>query len=554
MSKITLDSVASGYDLSKINANFVAIAAELNDKVLYRDNPVGETNTLITPIDANSQQIYNLPEPLLSHQAARLQDVQNGVAGATANLIAFTPSGNIVADTVQGAIQELDTEKVSTTYTNSATGGVDITVQDKFEQYVSSTEFDAVGDGVANDTIPLTNFFNSAIANPGVPHRLEVGEYLVNAQLPTINVSNVIIIGAGAAKHDVNNVLTGSVITWNGTAGATMQVVSSVSGASNSRVSNVVLKGIAYNCSGTAAYGIVCKSIFECDIDIAVANSTSFGLYFDVVAALGEARDCQRNKIKFIGRQVEADGVGIGATGDTVANFSMNEIWADIQHYNAPGIYLINSDNNDWWFVRIYKSGGGTATDSISLLGGATANNARSERFHFVSSTVTVHAYGTEAFTYPSTDNRIFCLDASNGTPDPVVGTSATLNWAKDTSELPDNPWISYTPTITALSGTITTKSATGRYARRGKLVYVRAEISITTNGTGAGQLLMTLPLTTAGTIGGIFSGMERSLSPNAIIGFVDGASSSLAIINYDGTYPGADGTVFILTGFYEVA
>lgn len=60
MSKIVLDSVVSGYDLSKINANFQKIQTELNDKVLYRNAPTGEPNALEKDIDANGFSILNL--------------------------------------------------------------------------------------------------------------------------------------------------------------------------------------------------------------------------------------------------------------------------------------------------------------------------------------------------------------------------------------------------------------------------------------------------------------------------------------------------------------
>lgn len=115
MAKITLDTVAGGYDLSIINNNFDKIETELNDKVLYRNNPVGEANTLETDVDVNAKRIYNLPEPLLDSEAARLQDVQNALAGGAANLIEFTPYGNISATNLQAAIQEEIDDLASTT-------------------------------------------------------------------------------------------------------------------------------------------------------------------------------------------------------------------------------------------------------------------------------------------------------------------------------------------------------------------------------------------------------------------------------------------------------
>lgn len=59
MSKIDLDPITSGYNLSKINANFQKIEDELNNKVLYRDSPAGEPNSMSSNLDMNSQSILN---------------------------------------------------------------------------------------------------------------------------------------------------------------------------------------------------------------------------------------------------------------------------------------------------------------------------------------------------------------------------------------------------------------------------------------------------------------------------------------------------------------
>lgn len=60
-------------------------------------------------LDMNSNRVINLAEPAEENDAARLKDVQNAIAGdTTANLISFTPYGDITSDTVQGAVQEVE--------------------------------------------------------------------------------------------------------------------------------------------------------------------------------------------------------------------------------------------------------------------------------------------------------------------------------------------------------------------------------------------------------------------------------------------------------------
>lgn len=60
MSKIVLDEVTSGYNLSLINNNFDKIESLLNDKVLYRQVASGEANTLDQNLDCNGKTLYNV--------------------------------------------------------------------------------------------------------------------------------------------------------------------------------------------------------------------------------------------------------------------------------------------------------------------------------------------------------------------------------------------------------------------------------------------------------------------------------------------------------------
>lgn len=110
MSKIVLDTISSGYNLSKINANFVLLQNELNNSVLYRVNPTGEPNSLSDDIDLNGNDILN-------GQVAHFTAVQIGgvsvVPGSTLTVptaasVPNVPAGNISSTDVQAAINELD--------------------------------------------------------------------------------------------------------------------------------------------------------------------------------------------------------------------------------------------------------------------------------------------------------------------------------------------------------------------------------------------------------------------------------------------------------------
>lgn len=82
MAKITLDNIASGYaSTTKINNNNDAIEAELNDKVLYRNNPSGEPNQMENELDMNSNKIINLPDGISNQEPVTVQQLNALISG-----------------------------------------------------------------------------------------------------------------------------------------------------------------------------------------------------------------------------------------------------------------------------------------------------------------------------------------------------------------------------------------------------------------------------------------------------------------------------------------
>lgn len=109
-----------------------------------------------------------------------------------------------------------------------------------------------------------------------------------------------------------------------------------------------------------------------------------------------------------------------------------------------------------------------------------------------------------------------------------------------------------WTPTVTASSGTITTVGALAcAYEQRGNTITVRGDITITTNGTGAGAVLITLPAT-AKTNGGAVAGREIVNGAGLIGGQCNG--TQITLTKADNSYPAADGARFVFSGVYEAA
>lgn len=137
------------------------------------------------------------------------------------------------------------------------------------------------------------------------------------------------------------------------------------------------------------------------------------------------------------------------------------------------------------------------------------------------------------------------------------LATAAELATATDTGRVvtPSHfgAWTAYTPTITAQTGTFTTVSAVGRYRQIGKTVIVSIDITITANGTAAGDVRFTLPVTADTAVMHHGAGRERAIGGFTVLGFVISSTTGI-IVKYENSYPGATGAVIGVTMIYQAA
>lgn len=110
-----------------------------------------------------------------------------------------------------------------------------------------------------------------------------------------------------------------------------------------------------------------------------------------------------------------------------------------------------------------------------------------------------------------------------------------------------------YTPTVSSSAGTITSASATGRWCQIGRLVFVEIVITITTNGTGSGDVMVTLPTTpnSDATLAGRETVNTGKMLQAPIFPYGGGTAQAIVVF-YDNSYPGADGSVLHISGCYE--
>lgn len=132
MSKIDLDPITSGYNLSKINANFQKVEDELNNKVLYRNPPAGEPNSMSSNLDMNGKQILNVTTGTSDGSLVTKWYVDQGLA------LKFDKSGGPLSGPIDmGNNEILNTSRLSTD--TLEIGGVPVVPTDLAVYYYNET-------------------------------------------------------------------------------------------------------------------------------------------------------------------------------------------------------------------------------------------------------------------------------------------------------------------------------------------------------------------------------------------------------------------------------
>lgn len=119
----------------------------------------------------------------------------------------------------------------------------------------------------------------------------------------------------------------------------------------------------------------------------------------------------------------------------------------------------------------------------------------------------------------------------------------------------PGGAWTTWSPTITAETGTFTTvSSSNAKYTRIGNTIIFKLTITITTAGTASGALFFTLPvnMSTAAEVS-IGYGRENQ-STGSQLQVASNTTSKASVFKYDGLTIIASSRTIELKGVYEAA
>ena len=202
-------------------------------------------------------------------------------------------------------------------FTQSGTGAIQRTVENKLKDTVSVKDFGAVGDGVANDTAAIQA---AVTANPGKLILIPSGTYkITNTILVTISGSDaacVRIVGSGSTQTIINNQFAGPAFKFDSGAGAIFAY-------------DVALENLQITSVGSVA-GSIGVQLDGCRFarisNVRITSMASHGIYG--FSTIGDLTDTAQIEVK----QTEISscgGYGIYAGSDTAGiqyNWNLDQV------------------------------------------------------------------------------------------------------------------------------------------------------------------------------------------------------------------------------------
>lgn len=133
------------------------------------------------------------------------------------------------------------------------------------------------------------------------------------------------------------------------------------------------------------------------------------------------------------------------------------------------------------------------------------------------------------------------------------ISFPATQSASTDPNTLDDYEEGTWAPTVTAVSGVLTSYTSSGTYTKIGRLVIASAKVTITNNGTGSVALRATLPFANNATFDHYGSGRENGIMFVHLLVEAPLAQNYALVARYDGAYPGGTGSEQKFTIAYTV-
>lgn len=150
----------------------------------------------------------------------------------------------------------------------------------------------------------------------------------------------------------------------------------------------------------------------------------------------------------------------------------------------------------------------------------------------------------------PNNTNVVVARNAADSADVVGLKINSSDRWELATKEIEN--WTAYVPTFTADSGSFTTVTVTtARYCKINGVVTVNVVFRVTTVGTAAGAIILTLPVNPAQLFTGAAANMSDGLALTAQGNLA--AGNKIRLVKVDGTDPIVAGKTYAVSASYEV-
>ena len=402
----------------------------------------------------------------------------------------------------------------------------------------TSTGTAAVSGLTINAGTAASSLFQNGSGNSGLPNTLHLTNISNAALYLGVNNADEVVLSSTALSPAANdgNALGTTSLQWSDLHLASGGVINWANGEVllSASASYLALTGV----TGFSCDGQIVSSVNGALAELRTDRSDNHGVGF-IGAMYFDGKDNANAFHRYNQIQAHVDDA-TAASEDSHLRFLTTSAGASTNSFFAYG-GSIRPGTNDGSSLGI----SGTAWSDLFLASGSVINFNNGDVTITHSSNALAIAGGSLGVGLTPTSRNNCSLQTVDS-----IGFPATQLASTDANALDDYEEGTWSPTVTATSGSYTTTVKDGRYTKIGRTVIAQIYVQITTLGTAAGDMVVTLPFT-VGAFGAC--GVVHASTGEICRAYVTNGDTTVAIDGYTGAFVGANGTTFAGTLVYSV-